>query len=244
MEGTLLKQQLRMLIFTAKSLLKAEFYSHALVVIKNAIDMDPQLSASDQRLFFEIVRSNVAPLRTSLKQLDECQRKESRERHIHVAAMLQMLSRANAEKLELICQEVLSVITQQLLPGNPDAESKVDLMRLQGDLFRYIAEFSPPDRRDMYLQRCQTLYDEAMSIATAQLSSISLARLALVLNRSIFMGEVLHQIPEAIEFADSEYTKLTQNTVEVSEEHYQRAMLLGRSIEEQKFRYQGQSFKG
>jgi 14-3-3 protein epsilon len=145
--------------------------------------------------------------------------------------------RINVEKLECLCQELLSVITQQLLPGNPDPESKVSLMRLQGDLFRYMAEFAVKDHATVYVQRCASLYDEAMAIATTQLSSISLARLSLALNRAIFMGESLHKIQEASEFAQSEYQKLTQNTGEVSEDHYQKAMVLGRAIQEQAFRY-------
>lgn len=229
MEDLLLRQR-KLLIFTAKSLHMAEFDSSALATFKSAIDMDARLSPKHQDFFFEIVRSLVNPLRSTLKQLTESYNKETRERRTDIANMVLDVIKEQFAKLELTCQGILSIIDQQLIPGSLTVESKVNYMRLQGDLYRYMYEYAQEDHKDLYRIRCESVYNDATKVALNQLPPHSLARLSLVLNRSLFLAEVLKRIPEAVSFAENEVNRLLSTNTELGEALYQKAMVFTRKL--------------
>ena len=230
MEGDLLNKQRKLLIFTAKSLHMAEFDSNALAVFKSAIDMDARLTPKHQDFLFDIIRSLLNPMRNSLKQLTESFNKETRERHTEVADLVSGVIKEHFEKLELICQDILSIVDQQLIPGSPTIEAKVNYIRLQGDLYRYMYEYAPQERKDLYRIRCESVYEDATKIALSQLPPHSLARLSLVLNRSLFLAEVLKRVPEAVSFAETEVNRLLSTNTELSEALYQKAMVFTRKL--------------
>lgn len=230
MEADLLNKQRKLLIFTAKSLQRAGFHTSALAVLKNAIDMDARLSPKHRVFLFDIVRCIVNPIRNVLRQLEEAKNKELRERHKPMAAKVQELIDKHFKHLELTCQDILSIVDQQLIPGSADIETKVDFMRLQGDLYRYVFEFASESRKEFYGVRCESVYDDACKIAQAQLPPSSLARLSLDLNRSLFLADFLKRIPDAVEFAESEVNKFLSTNIEMSEASYQKAMVFVRKL--------------
>ncbi|OHT05226.1 14-3-3 protein 1 [Tritrichomonas foetus] len=230
MENDLLNRQRKLLIFTAKSLFRAEFYTNALSVMKNAIDMDTRLSPKRRKFFFDIVRAIVSPMRSTLSQLNENIIRETRERQIAVVSHLQDVYASNYSDLEITCQDILSIVNQQLIPGNSDAEAKVEFMRLQGDLCRYVYEFAPEERKEFYMLRCKSVYSDAYKIASAQLPPHSIARLALVLNLSMFLAESARDVHGAVELAESEVNKLLAANSELSEALFQKAMVFARKL--------------
>jgi 14-3-3 protein epsilon len=230
MNGDLLNKQLKLLLFTAKSLHQAKLDTSALLTLKGAIDMYPRLSPKYQRLFHDIVHAIINPIRALLRHCQESATREGRDRRSIVPIVSQELMTNLFKKLELLCQDVLAVLDQQLIPGNPDPEAKVGFMRLQADLYRYAFEFAGPERRGLYAARSLSIYDEALKMATTQLPTHSLARLCVVINRAIFLAEYCPRIPEAIAFAEGELVHLNTAAVEVNEEVYQGAMALGAQL--------------
>jgi 14-3-3 protein epsilon len=243
MNADILKKQLKLLLFTARSLHQSKLDSRALTALKDAIDMYPRLSPKYQRLFQDIVHANVNPLRLLLRHCTETATRESRDRRSAVPLAAVELRRSVFAKLERLCQDVLAVLDQQLIPGNPDPEAKVLFMRLQADMYRYSCEYAADDRRELYRTRCKTLYAEAVKLAGAQLPAHSLSRLTLVMNRAIFIAEYCQEVGDAIAFAESELTRLNTGTVEVNEEVYQKAMALGAQLSNRVFQWKNGVFK-
>lgn len=230
MENELLINQRKLLLFTAKSLYRAGFYTNSLTVFKNAIDMNTVLSPKNRVFFFDIIRAIINPIRNTLTQINENIQRETRERQMMAVKMLQDVANNHFSQLELTCQDILSIINQQLIPENADAESKVDFMRLQGDLCRYIYEFAPEEKKQFYIIRCKEIYADAYRLATTLLPSHSITRLALVLNRSMFLAESLHETQEAVELAEIEVNRLMSSNSDLSEVIFQKAMVFARKL--------------
>lgn len=230
MENELLNKQRKLLIFTAKSLYRAEFYSNAFSVMKNAVDMDARLSPKHRKFFCDIVYAIVNPMRVTLTQLNENIAREMRERHLQIVEILQNVANNHFSQLEVSCQDILSIVNQQLIPGNIDPEAKVDFMRLQGDLCRYVNEFAPEKRKEFYQVRCKSVYSEAYKIASTQCPPHSLTRLALVLNYTMFLAETLNEVHDAVDLAETEVNRLLSTNSELSEVSFQKAMVFARKL--------------
>jgi hypothetical protein len=231
MEANLLQKQLKLLLFTAKSLHQAKLDAVALTTMKSAIDMDPRLTLKHQRLFQDIIRANVNPIRAVLRHCHESATRESRDRRSFVPMAAQELKVTLFSKLELFCQDILAILDQQLIPGNPEPAIRVGFMRQQADLYRYAFEFALPERKELYRLRCISIYDDALALCvSAELPPHSLARLCLVMNRAIFIAEDCEDVVAGIAFAEAELARLNTGTVEVSEEVYQKAMALAAQL--------------
>ena len=99
--------------------------------------------------------------------------------------------RSKIEKeLETICQDVLSLLNDQLIPNARAADAKVFYLKMKGDYFRYLGEFLAGDKRKTVIQDAQDSYKEA-NIEAENLKSTHPIRLSLVLNWSVFYYEIL-----------------------------------------------------
>jgi hypothetical protein len=87
------KTQLKLLRFTAKSLHRARFDANALAVLRSAVDMEPELSPKYQRLFLDVVRANLNPIRGLLCHCQEAVIRESRDRRSVVPITVQDIRR-------------------------------------------------------------------------------------------------------------------------------------------------------
>ena len=229
MEGELLEKQRKSLMFIAKTLHQAGLQQSALVAFKGGIDMTAKIDQKHYQLFHQIVRQLVAPIRATLRQLTDVVAVETRERRRNVARLLEETLERHFVRLETACQDVLAIIDQQLLPVCTIDEAVVDLLRLEGDLYRYMWDFASGEKRDVYKARCESVYNEAMKKST-KLDVHELARLSLVLNRAMFLAEGLRRTSEAVEYAEAEVNRLLATNTELSAAAYQKVMAFARRL--------------
>lgn len=232
MATELLEKQRKLLLFTAKSLYKAEMYDQAMISFKQAIDMDTRLTPKYRTFFNNLVQALINPIRAALKHIKEATIREG-EKVKSISDDIKIIGAAQLEKLKYLCHDILSIVDQQLIPGNNDAETRVDLMRLQADLYRYIVEFSEDEQKKFYCSRAAAVYDDAYKLAQQRLPPHSLTRLALVLNRSILLADYQGRIADAVDFVEAEVTLLSQENTELSEASYQQAMIFSRTLNKQ-----------
>ncbi|EAY00162.1 14-3-3 protein [Trichomonas vaginalis G3] len=229
MDSSLIDKQRKLLMFTAKSLYKAGICDQAMTSFKQAIDMDARLNKKQTTFFNDLVQTIVNPIRAATKQLRESEA-FAQEKSESLATLIHNETVKQFEKLKFTCHDVLSIIDQQIIPGNTDTEVKVDMMRLQADLYRYITEFANDDEKSFFSNRAASVYEQAYKIASNKLPSHSTSRLALVLNRAILLANVLGHISEAVDLVEYEVGLLNQGNTELSETSYQQAMIFSRSL--------------
>lgn len=107
-------------------------------------------------------------------------------------------------ELKKMCEEILGLIKQNadgsiLYDTNPEAI--VFYIKMQGDYWRYISEFSTDDTRAYSAAEAYQSYYKALEKAKEGLSAIHPIRLGLALNFSVFYFEVYGKQQEACALA-------------------------------------------
>merc|ERR1711933_558359 len=100
-------------------------------------------------------------------------------------------------ELQKICDTILNLLDQKLIPKTPSGESKVFYVKMKADYYRYIAEFTDGDKKTQAAESAKLAYAEATSVAEKDLVVTHPIRLGLALNYSVFMYEVLSNPDEA-----------------------------------------------
>merc|ERR1711957_905130 len=105
---------------------------------------------------------------------------------------------AKVEKeLSEICDTILKLLDDELIPKASGGESKVFYQKMKADYYRYIAEFKDGKDKDAAAEKANQAYSDASAVAEKDLAVTHPIRLGLALNYSVFMYEVLANPDEA-----------------------------------------------
>ena len=91
-----------------------------------------------------------------------------------------------------MCNDILKVLDDHLIPGAQAGESKVFYYKMKGDYHRYLAEFATGDVRKESSEKAHQAYKSATDIASTELAPTHPIRLGLALNYSVFNYEILN----------------------------------------------------
>merc|ERR1711865_933832 len=94
-------------------------------------------------------------------------------------------------ELQKICDTILGVLDNNLIPKASTGESKVFYQKMKADYWRYIAEFTSGDKKLEASSKAKLAYEEAQKVAEKDLTVTHPIRLGLALNFSVFQYEVL-----------------------------------------------------
>jgi len=130
------------------------------------------------------------------------------------------------KELNEICKEILSLLDEHLIQDSTPGEGKVFYCKMQGDYYRYIAEFSEGDNKKAAAENAKQAYDKAMEVAKKDLPVTHPIRLGLALNFSVFHYEVLNTPDEACTMARSAFEDAIAELDNVSEESYKDSTLI------------------
>jgi 14-3-3 protein epsilon len=129
------------------------------------------------------------------------------------------------EELNTICGDILSLIDQIIATKTNSAEAKVFFLKMQGDYYRYLAEFQTAGaNKTKYGNRSAEsalrVYQQAAELANTSLQPTHPIRLGLALNFSVFHYEVLEQPTEACSMAKSAFDLAIAELDNLDEEQY------------------------
>merc|ERR1712187_836929 len=128
------------------------------------------------------------------------------------------------QELVKICTNVLNLLGKNLLPNaQGDDEVNTFYLKMQGDYFRYNAEFATAEMRGEMARNANTAYTAGMQQAVA-LPPMHPVRLGLALNFSVFQHETLQDTQGAIQTAKSTMMN-AQTDTSTPEESQKDAML-------------------
>ena len=100
-------------------------------------------------------------------------------------------------ELQKIRDGILALMDKKLIPSPSTDESKSFYYKMKGDYYRYLAEFATGDAKSKACEDAGFAYAEASKIAEKDLVVTHPARLAMALNSSVFLHEVLQNPDEA-----------------------------------------------
>merc|ERR1711904_39607 len=134
--------------------------------------------------------------------------------------------RAKVEaELQSICDTILALLTDSLIPAAKEAEGKVFYHKMKGDYYRYIAGFTEGDKKSAAANSAKLAYDDAMG-AASELAVTHPIRLGLALNFSVFHYEVLSNPDEACKMARTAFEDAIAELDNVSEDSYKDSTLI------------------
>lgn len=65
------------------------------------------------------------------------------------------------KELTEVCQKILDLLNDYLLPNCESNEGSVFLLKMKGDYYRYIAEYASGEQKDMAAVQAENSYQQA-----------------------------------------------------------------------------------
>jgi len=96
---------------------------------------------------------------------------------------------------------------------------------MKGDYYRYLAEFSPSEKKQE-IDLARKSYEQATTIASSELSPTHPIRLGLALNFSVFYFEILANSTKACQMAQNAFDDAIKALDQCIEEHYRDSTLI------------------
>lgn len=213
-------------VYSAKLAEQAERYDEMVEAMKNVAKLDVELTVEERNLLSVGYKNVIGSRRASWRILSSIEQKEeSRGNHQNANKIKEYRQKVETE-LSAICNDIMSVIDEHLIPSCTPGESTVFYYKMKGDYYRYLAEFkSGNDRKDV-ADLSLKAYEAATASADAELASTHPIRLGLALNFSVFYYEILNSPERACRLAKQAFDEAISELDNLSEESYKDSTLI------------------
>lgn len=186
-----------------------------------------QLSLEERNILSVAYKNVVGSRRAAWRVLNSIEQKESKKEKgkDNVEKVRQYKSQIEEELLKL-CQDILDLLDNHLIPSTNDSEAIVFYYKMKGDYFRYISEFAKASEREGAGEKSLESYEEAHKIALRDLEATHPIRLGLALNFSVFYYEILQARDKACDMAKNAFDEAISGLDNVSDEYYKDSTLI------------------
>merc|ERR1712207_108375 len=134
-------------------------------------------------------------------------------------------SKIESELVE-ICDDILGIIEENLIPNSTSEEAKVFYFKMKGDYHRYLSEFQTGASRKASAASALDAYTAASGIASSDLPPTHPIRLGLALNFSVFYYEILNSPDRACNIAKQAFDDAIAELDTLNEESYKDSTLI------------------
>jgi len=209
------------LVQRAKLAEQAERYDDMAASMKSVTETGVELSNEERNLLSVAYKNVVGARRSSWRVISSIEQKtEGSEKK-------QQMAKEYREKVENelrdICNDVLRLLDDFLIPKASNAESKVFYLKMKGDYFRYLSEVaSGDDRKD----DSQKAYQDAFEISKSKMQPTHPIRLGLALNFSVFYYEILNSPDKACQLAKQAFDDAIAELDTLNEDSYKDSTLI------------------
>jgi len=212
------------LVQRAKLAEQAERYDDMASAMKKVTELGTELSNEERNLLSVAYKNVVGSRRSSWRVISSIEQKtEGSEKK---QAMAKEYRQTVEKELKDVCQEVLSLLDQHLVPKAGTPESKVFYLKMKGDYYRYLAEVAGGDERAGVVESSQKSYQEAFDVAKEKMQPTHPIRLGLALNFSVFYYEILSAPDKACELAKQAFDDAIAELDTLNEDSYKDSTLI------------------
>merc|ERR1712194_298679 len=177
-----------------------------------------QLSNDERNLLSVAYKNSVSARRAAWRTISAIQNKEEYKGSKYIDLIKGYRSKIEKE-LEDICNDILTLLQDQLIPNSRTSEAKVFYLKMKGDYFRYLGEFLAGDNRKRVIQEAQDSYKDSNTEAE-NLKSTHPIRLSLILNWSVFYYEILSSPDIACKLAKQAFDNAIADLDGLEEDEY------------------------
>ncbi|QGA19479.1 hypothetical protein EYB26_007168 [Talaromyces marneffei] len=212
--------------FLARLCEQAERYDEMVTYMKEVANLNGELSVDERNLLSVAYKNVVGTRRASWRIISSIEQKEeSKGSSEHVSIIRDYRQKIETE-LERVCQDVLDVLDESLIPKAESGESKVFYHKMKGDYHRYLAEFASGNKRKVAATAAHEAYKNATDVAQTELTPTHPIRLGLALNFSVFYYEILNSPDRACHLAKQAFDDAIAELDSLSEESYRDSTLI------------------
>jgi 14-3-3 protein epsilon len=188
--------------------------------------MDVELTVEERNLLSVAYKNVIGARRASWRIISSIEQKEENKGNAKQVEMIKGYRTSVETELNQTCDDILSLLTENLIPSSTSGESKVFYYKMKGDYHRYLAEFQAGETRKASTEDALTAYKAASEIAVTELPPTHPIRLGLALNFSVFYYEILNSPDRACQLAKQAFDDAIAELDTLSEESYKDSTLI------------------
>ncbi|KAI5251489.1 14-3-3 protein [Aureobasidium subglaciale] len=208
--------------FLARLCEQAERYDEMVTYMK----IGGELTVDERNLLSVAYKNVVGTRRASWRIISSIEQKEEQKGSDKHVTIIRDYRQKIETELEKVCQDVLDVLDDSLIPKAESGESKVFYHKMKGDYHRYLAEFASGDKRKTAATAAHEAYKSATDVAQTELTPTHPIRLGLALNFSVFYYEILNSPDRACHLAKQAFDDAIAELDSLSEESYRDSTLI------------------
>jgi len=213
-------------VYMAKLAEQAERYDEMVENMKSVATTGQDLSVEERNLLSVAYKNVIGARRASWRIVSSIEQKEeSKGNAAHVEKIKTYRVKIENE-LGKICEDILKVLDEHLIPSAASGESKVFYHKMKGDYHRYLAEFAQADLRKAAADKSLDAYKAATDVAVGELPPTHPIRLGLALNFSVFYYEIMNSPDRACHLAKQAFDDAIAELDTLSEESYKDSTLI------------------
>eukprot|EP00397_Hematodinium_sp_SG-2012_P059991 GEMP01077604.1.p1 GENE.GEMP01077604.1~~GEMP01077604.1.p1 ORF type:complete len:220 (+),score=53.17 GEMP01077604.1:134-793(+) len=129
-------------VYLSKVAEQAERYDEMAEYMKKVAEAKEELNAEERNLFSVAYKNAVGSRRASWRIISDVEQKERTLGHKEFYMAAEDFRKRVEEELHQICNEVIALLNDCLIPMANNGESNVFYFKMKGDYFRYLAEFN------------------------------------------------------------------------------------------------------
>jgi len=211
-------------VYMAKLAEQAERYDEMVEYMKAVVQENQLLSLEDRNLLSVAYKNVVGARRASLRIIGSIEGKEKEKGGSNLGKVTEYKSKVEQE-LNNICEDILDLLKNSLIPGSPEGEARVFYLKMEADYCRYLAEFATGATKDKHADAAEKSYKSATD-AGENLAPTHPIRLGLALNYSVFLYEVQSKSNQACELAKKAFDDAIAELDTLDEESYKDSTLI------------------
>ena len=212
------------LVHIAKLAEAAERYDDMASTMKSVAETGVEFSNEERNLFSVAYKNVVGARRSAWRVVSSIEHRM--EGSDDKPTMVKEYKEKIESELKEICENVVSLLDQHLIPKASSPESKVFYLKMKGDYFRYLAEVAVGDDRSTVVENSQKAYEDATVICSSEMKPTHPMRLGLALNYSVFSYEILNSPEDACKLAKTAFDEAIAELDTLKEDCYKDSTLI------------------
>ncbi|XWS29995.1 hypothetical protein CRYUN_Cryun24cG0080000 [Craigia yunnanensis] len=213
-------------VYVAKLAEQAERYDEMVDAMKNVAKLDVELTVEERNLLSVGYKNVIGARRASWRILSSIEQKEEAKGNEVNAKRIKEYRHKVESELSGICNDIMTVIDEHLIPSASAGESTVFFYKMKGDYYRYLAEFKAGNEKKESADHSMKAYERATTTAEAELPPTHPIRLGLALNFSVFYYEIMNSPERACHLAKQAFEEAIAELDTLNEEFYKDSTLI------------------
>ncbi|KAK4261010.1 hypothetical protein QN277_004064 [Acacia crassicarpa] len=213
-------------VYMAKLAEQAERYEEMVDSMKKVAKLDIDLTVEERNLLSVGYKNVIGSRRASWRIMSSIEQKEESKGNEQNVKLIKGYRQKVEEELSKICNDILTIIDEHLLPSASPGEATVFYHKMKGDYYRYLAEFKAGEEKKEAADQSMKAYEIASATANNELPSTHPIRLGLALNFSVFHFEIMNSAESACKLAKQAFDEAIADLDSLSEESYKDSTLI------------------